>query len=115
MAMALVLPASAHSPLVDWRWRALRYSQVADTKTRVLWWLWATSHRADYVKLRCQVKPQVRVEDPTTGVNTWHTGRWSVWLRLRPGRSSNHGWWLGVDHPAGTATGWRASANCHAH
>jgi hypothetical protein len=114
MAVGLVVPAGAHSPDVDWRWRAIRYSQVSETRTRVLWWLTATSHRPDYVKIRCRVKPQVRVED-AAGVNTWHSGSWSVWLRLRPGRTSSHGWWLAVDHPTGTATGWRASANCHAH
>jgi hypothetical protein len=114
IAVGLVLPAGAHSPDVDWRWRAIRYSQVSETRTRVLWWLTATNHRSGYVKIRCRVKPQVRVED-AAGVNTWHQGRWSVWLRLRPGRTSSHGWWLAVDHPAGTATGWRASANCHAH
>jgi hypothetical protein len=106
--------AQAHTPGIRWRSRAVRFEQVAETKSRVLVAIAASSRRTDFEVMRCKVKPAVRVQDPATGLNTWYQATWTVRWRVRPLRTSSHAWWLGVEHPAGTANGWRLdSMVCH--
>jgi hypothetical protein len=115
LAAAAALPAGAHTPGIRYRWRTPRYEQVATTKTRVLFFIKASSFRSSFATMRCKVKPTVRVEDPTTGQNTWYTATWNVRWRVRPERTSSHGWWLGVEHPEGTANSWAMEkVGCHA-
>jgi hypothetical protein len=107
--------AQAHTPGIRWRWKTTRYEQVAPTKTRVLFWIFATSFRSGYARMRCKVHPTVRVQDAVTGTNSWYTATWNIRWRLRPGATQRHGWWLAVEHPAGTANGWGVKGvSCHA-
>jgi hypothetical protein len=107
--------AQAHTPGIRWRARALRFEQVAETKSRVLVAIAASSRRTNFVVLKCKVRPAVRVQDPATGLNTWYQATWRVRWRVRPLRTSSHAWWLGIEHPPGTANGWRLdSMTCHA-
>lgn len=106
--------AQAHTPRISWRARATRYEQVAPTKTRVLVVMVANSFRDDPARMRCKMRPSVRVED-AAGTNAWHQARWTVRWRVPADRRSAHAWWLGVDHPEGTANGWKlGDVVCHA-
>jgi hypothetical protein len=106
--------AGAHTPGIDWRARAFRFQQVAPTKTRVLVGMSAESDRSAPARMRCKMRPSVRVED-AAGVNSWHQARWTVRWKVPAGRRSAHAWWLGVEHPEGTANGWRlGDVVCHA-
>ena len=116
-AIATAAPqlAQAHTPGIRWRWKTTRYEQVAPTKTRVLFWLIAANGRSGYATMKCKVHPTVRVQDPATGVNTSYTSTWRIRWRLRPEATQKHGWWLAVEHPDGTATGWGVKGvSCHA-
>jgi hypothetical protein len=106
--------AQAHTPGISWRARAVRYEQVATTKTRVLVGLVATSFRDNPARMRCKMRPSVRVED-AAGNNAWFQAKWTVRWKVPANRRSAHAWWLGVDHPEGTANGWKlGDAVCHA-